>query len=83
MPDVCRTYHFESGVHINKAKQKRYFETHSFNKDNKLYQLQTEKYVIYLSYFHVSLSRTTSAPNRVQTKSIFKNYLNIARIHML
>ena len=44
MPDVCRTFHFASGVHIAEQQQKKYFDTHSFNKNTKLYQLQTKKY---------------------------------------
>ena len=31
MPDVCRTFHFSSGAHINGNSQQRYFGTHSFN----------------------------------------------------
>ena len=53
MPDVCRTYHFATGVHINEVKQKRYFETHSFNRETKLHQLQTKKYEIYPLYFFI------------------------------
>ena len=47
MPDVCRTFHFATGVHINEDRQSRYFNTHSFNRHTKYHQLQTKKYVIH------------------------------------
>ena len=45
MPDVCRTFHFSKGVHINEVMQNRYFNTHSFNRMNKFHELQTKRYV--------------------------------------
>ena len=46
MPDVCRTFHFTTGVHISEYQQHRHFNTHSFNDETSLHLLRTEEYVL-------------------------------------
>ncbi|XP_065908430.1 protein O-linked-mannose beta-1,2-N-acetylglucosaminyltransferase 1-like [Dysidea avara] len=42
MPDVCRTFHFTTGVHISEYQQHRHFDTHSFNDERSLHLFHTE-----------------------------------------
>ena len=46
MPDVCRTFHFTTGVHISENMQHQYFNTHSFNNQPNLHLLDTKEYVL-------------------------------------
>ena len=46
MPDVCRTFHFTTGVHISEYQQHRHFDTHSFNDERSLHLFHTEEYVL-------------------------------------